>query len=105
MSVPVKVEKKVIKKRKSEDELDDRKKKKKSDEDAEEEEEPESWIADVMEKKAWLMRVPNHLGARVSVFDMLRPNGNKLLLEISTFSIFELFFAVAQGADRVERIP
>jgi hypothetical protein len=66
MSVPVKVEKKAIKKRKPEDDLDERKKKK-SDEDADEEEEPESWIADVMEKKAWLMRVPNHLGAQVGI--------------------------------------
>jgi hypothetical protein len=67
MSVPAKVDKKATKKRKTEDDMDDRKKKKKAEDEVEEEEEPETWTADVMAKTAWLMRVPNHLGTRVSL--------------------------------------
>ena len=47
-----------------------KKRKAEEEEEEEEEEEPESWTADVMMQKAWLMRVPNDLAAKVAT---LRP--------------------------------
>lgn len=42
-----------------------KRKEREEEEEQQQEEDIETWTADVMERHAWLMRVPNHLGEKV----------------------------------------